>query len=69
MFKKRKVLCRYEWASKCNKPQCFTFKIATCGTFKKIVFIKKNSKTMHRREKNPVNKNDFLSPFTSLYQI
>ena len=40
MLKKRKVLWRYKWASKCNKLQCSTFKIATCGTFLKITYQK-----------------------------
>ena len=32
-----------------------------------LVFLK-NSRTMHRR-KNPMSKNDILSPFTSIYKI
>ena len=31
-----KVLWKYKWDSKCNKPQCSTFKIATCETFLKL---------------------------------
>ena len=54
---KNKALWRYKWASKCNKLQCSTFKIATCETFSK--FQKKTVK-LCIVEKNSKNKNDFF---------